>query len=354
MVEIFKKLKNMSKHIVYILLTLILISCKKDDVEIDSPIEQEPILNLSSSNPPFTIDLSSVKFYQDVSYDADILNVFDFFMPNKSTPSSLCIIIHGGGFVSGDKTQPYSSTYFKSLINNLLSNNIAVASINYRFLEDNETEGLLKCLNDSKRALQFMRYYSNPLNFNKQKVVLMGSSAGAGTSLWIGFNDDMADADNLDPILRETTRVQGIVGTSTQSNYDFLEWHNNVFSEYQINGLDFDTVKSIMTETTILKYFGVSSLSELSSSEIITYRNSVNMLDLMSNDDPEFYILTSGVPYSSPNNTSELYHHPLHVKSLKEKAIQTSTAGMFYCPELGIDTRNGENIENFILRKIGE
>lgn len=345
----------MKKLVIYPFLILILISCKKNEVTDDiDPIGQEPILNLSSSNPPFTLDLSSANFYQDISYDTDVLNVFDFFMPNKNTASSLCIIIHGGGFVGGDKTQPYSSTYFKSLINNLLSNNIAVASINYRFIENNETEGLIKCLNDSKRALQFMRYYSNTLNFNKQKIVLIGSSAGAGTSLWIGFNDDLADINNPDPILRETTRIQGIVGTSTQSNYDVLEWHNNVFSEYQISGFNLDTVKSIMTETTILKYFGVNSFSELSSSQIVTYRNNVNMLNLMSNDDPEFYITTSGIPYTSPNNTSELYHHPLHVESLKDKANLTNATGIFYCPELGIDTRNGENIENFILRKIGE
>lgn len=30
-------------------------------------------------------------------------------------------------------------------------------------------------------------------------VILAGGSAGAGTSLWIGFNDEMADPSNQDP-----------------------------------------------------------------------------------------------------------------------------------------------------------
>lgn len=321
---------------------------------VQEPIVQEPKLNLSSSNSPFLLDLSSATFYQDVAYGTDELNVFDFFMPNKSAPSSLCIIIHGGGFVGGDKTQAYAGTYFKELINNLLQNNIAVASINYRFVEENETEGLIKCLNDSKTALQFMRYHSNSLKFEKQKVVVLGTSAGAATGLWIGFNDEMADTNTTDPILEESTRVQGIVGIYTQSNYDVLEWHNTIFSEYRTSGFNFDEVKSLLTENRILKYFGVSDFSELSSNEIIKYRNKVDMLGLMSDDDPEFYITTSGVPYKLPNKASDLYHHPLHVKSLKDKADQTGATGIFHCPELGIDTRNGEDIELFILRKIGK
>jgi len=346
--------------LIQLFLILTLISCGNDNEIIDTtnnipkePEAQEPELNISPSNPPFTIDLLSANFYEDISYNSDTLNVFDFFMPNDSLPSSLLIYIHGGGFVSGDKSQSYTSTYFQTLINNLLSNNVAVATVNYRFVETNDTGGILKSLNDSKRALQFMRYYANSLGIQKDKVVVLGSSAGGGTALWLGFNDDMANANSSDSILRESTRIQGLISTSTQSNYDFLEWHNNVFSEYQVNGFNQDTVVNIMSETTILKYYGVSTFTELSSTEILTYRAKVDMLQLMSSDDPEFYISNRNTPYNSPTNTSELYHHPLHLKALQDKSIETNALGIFYSPELGVDTRNGENLENFILRKIG-
>ena len=75
----------------------------------------------------------------------------------------------------------------------LLNNNIAVATINYRLLTENETEGILKCLNDSKRALQYIRYIHNELNIDKSNVGLYGGSAGAGTVFWLGTNDDMKD-----------------------------------------------------------------------------------------------------------------------------------------------------------------
>ena len=229
-----------------------------------------------------------------------------------------------------------------------------MATLNYRFVVDNDNEGIIKSLNDSKRGLQFMRYYANSLNFNKDKVVMIGSSAGGGTVLWLGLNDDMADANNADPVLKESTRIQGLIATSTQSNYDFLEWHNTVFAEYQVNGFDRDTIVDIMSESTMLKYHGVPTFADLFSAEMLTYRANVDMLSSMSDDDPEFYISTKNVAYTSPTNTSELYHHPLHVKALEDRANQTNANGIFYCPELSVDTRNGENLENFIIRKIGD
>jgi alpha/beta hydrolase fold len=332
-------------------LVLIFSACKKETTTPQT--NPTPILTLVASNSPFTLTLSGATFYENIPYDSHPLTKFDFFMPNQTSPAGLCILIHGGGFTGGDKAEPYANNDYKTVINNLLAHNVAVASINYRFIETTETEGLLKCLHDAKRALQFMRYYSSSLNFNKQKVVLVGSSAGAGTSLWIGFNTDMADPNNADAILKESTRVQGIVALSTQASYDIMEWHNSIFSSYQTNGFNYQSVKSIMTEASILNYYGVNNSTDLSSSSTTTYRTKVDMLALMSSDDPEFYVENAGIANSLPTNTNELYHHPLHLKALKDRASATQTNGIFYSPELSIDTRNGESIEAFILRKLG-
>lgn len=47
-----------------------------------------------------------------------------------------------------------------------------------------------------------------------------GGSAGAGTSLWIGFHDEMADPKNEDPVLRESTRLSCMAVFGAQSTYD--------------------------------------------------------------------------------------------------------------------------------------
>lgn len=340
----------MKKLLPYLILIIFFISCKKDEI---NPIVEETGLSLVSSTQPFNLTTSNVNFYENISYGNFERNVFDIFLPNSETPTSLVIFIHGGGFTGGDKNIPYTDQGFQQLIDYLLAQNIAFATINYRFLEDNETEGVLKPLNDSKRALQFMKYYSNSLNINKNKVVLLGSSAGAGTSLWLAFNDDMAIINSEDKILKESTRVQGLVCTETQSSYDILEWQNSTFSEYQALGLNFDTILNLVGEQTLLKFYGANSMSELNTTAIQQDRIKLDMLNLLTSDDPELYLSNSNNDYVYPTTNTQLLHHPLHSKVLMDKALIENVPVVVYLPSMNIDTRNGESILDFIIRKIG-
>lgn len=64
-------------------------------------------------------------------------------------------------------------------------------------------------------------------NLDPKRVGSTGGSAGAGTSLWIGFHDDMADPKNSDPVLRESTRLTCMAVEAAQSSYDprvIKEW----------------------------------------------------------------------------------------------------------------------------------
>jgi len=215
-----------------------------------------------------------------------------------------------------------------------------VASINYRFINDNDTEGVLKSLNDSKRALQFIKYHANNLNINKNKILLIGSSAGAGTSLWIGLSDDMALDNSSDP--------------STQSSYDVVEWHNSTFYEYQSQGLDFEAILNLAGEQTLLNFYGINNLSELNSPEIQAIRVRLDMLGLLSSDDPEILVSNADVPYTYPENNADLLHHPLHAKAILDNATQNNVVCKAYIPQMGIDNTNGESILEFIIRKIGD
>ena len=316
-----------------------------------SAAAQEKSLNLILAVSPIKLSNSGYKFYKDIPYGEFKENVFDIFLPASKQPASLVINIHGGGFINGDKAQGNQNS---ALINSLLSNNIAFASINYRFLTAEDGEGVLKCLNDSKRALQFIRYYSKSLNIDKNNVILTGGSAGAGTSLWIGFNDDMADKKNADPVLRESTRVKAVVALNTQADYDVLEWHNNVFKEYQSQGLDQKYLMRLGTQKRVLAFYGFKNPDEINSTVSKAYRNKVSMLKLMSNDDPEIYVENVNIPYKMPATLGELEHHPLHAKALMDKAVETHIKGTFYIPKMNIDTRKGEDKEDFIVRVLGK
>lgn len=170
----------------YFFATLLIMSVgcsKKQDAAVT------PATNISYSNSPFDLQGINAKFAKDISYDSKPRTQFDIWMPNSSAPTGLVIYVHGGGFTSGDKDFVYTAQSggawdFPSDIRYLLQNNIAFATIRYTFLNTTgETEGIKKPMNDIKRALQFLRHKASDFNIDKNKIILSGNSAGAGSSL---------------------------------------------------------------------------------------------------------------------------------------------------------------------------
>jgi len=148
----------------------------------------------------------------NVSYGPHERNVMDVWKARSDRPTPLLVFIHGGGFQGGGKeaVQAY-------LLNGCLANGISVASINYRLSPEVKFPAHYM---DSARAIQFARTKAKEWNLDPKRVAASGGSAGAGTSLWIGFHDDMADPKNSDPVLRESTRLSCMVVFGAQSTYD--------------------------------------------------------------------------------------------------------------------------------------
>ncbi|MCO6497996.1 MAG: carboxylesterase family protein [Chitinophagaceae bacterium] len=299
---------------------------------------------------PINLGTTNASFYKNIPYDDSKETVFDIFLPKSKSPTALVMFIHGGGFIGGDKSDPLRGPGSIEMIKTFLSNNIAFATINYTLLNSQSTQGVLECLNDSKRALQFMRYNAKTLNIDKNNVVLMGASAGAGTSLWIGFHDEMAQKDATDPVMRESTRVKGIVVMSTQSTYAINSWAEKVFFPFKAQGLTQDYIVEKIGKARIMNFYGITNWSEIYSAKTMEYSAAVDMLDMMSSDDPEFYVMNQGRPDTFPKTTGELNHHPLHSKALMDEAAKKGVKGKFIIDGMKINTTKGESRENFVIR----
>ncbi len=140
----------------------------------------------------------------DVPYGTHPKQVLDFYKAQSSTPTPLVFYIHGGGWTAGSKAG----------IGNLaecLKAGISVVSIEYRFIADAEQDGVKPPvrapLHDAARALQFVRSKAAEWNIDKMRIGASGGSAGACSSLWLAFHDDLADPKSDDPIARESTRL---------------------------------------------------------------------------------------------------------------------------------------------------
>jgi acetyl esterase len=148
----------------------------------------------------------------DVAYGPHERNVMDVWKAKSDHPTPLLVFIHGGGFRGGSKEalQP-------ALLKGCLEAGISVASINYRLSPEVAFPAHYL---DSARAIQFARLKAKEWNIDPKRVAASGGSAGAGTSLWIGFHDDLADPKSDDPVLRESTRLSCMVVMGAQSTYD--------------------------------------------------------------------------------------------------------------------------------------
>lgn len=157
---------------------------------------------------------------------------FDFWKAESDKPTPVVLMIHGGGWVGGDKSGYGYGT--GAVLKPFLDEGISVAAINYRFIaqamEQNVEPPVKACLEDAARALQTIRSKAKEWNIDPNRVGATGSSAGACTSLWLAFHKDLADPQSDDPIARQSTRLTCAAVRGAQTSLDpkeLREWIPN-------------------------------------------------------------------------------------------------------------------------------
>jgi len=113
----------------------------------------------------------------NLSYGANASQKLDLGLPaNRTTNTALVIVVHGGGWSSGDKGE------LTWLLNGLKQRAFAVANINYR-LTLNTADNYKMQLDDLDSAIQFAIRQATLQTFSNQKIYIVGHSAGAHLSL---------------------------------------------------------------------------------------------------------------------------------------------------------------------------
>ena len=302
------------------------------------------ILNFSFIFPQKNIiDIDSVikvdnyKVFKNISYGADKKNKLDLWVADTKLKTPFVIYIHGGGFGAGNKSAAYTKDNFKK-IKKLLENNISFATIDYRF--KNNDDFLLSSFNDAKRALQYLKFYSDKYNLQKSKVALMGASAGATSSLWIGLQDDLSDKKSKDPVLRESTKVSCIVGIAAAHSLNLIRWKDmaNVDEAY---------LKSIFE-----KYLGKMDTEKwMERSFNKNYISEVDFFEKMDSNDPPIFIINYG-KNTKPKNIADFHHNPLHAKLLKNRADSLKIKNVVYAPGIGIIDESNKDMVDFIIENL--
>lgn len=119
---------------------------------------------------------------QNISYGSNPSQVFDLGLPaGRTTATSLVVVVHGGGWATGDKSE------LTWLLNGLKQRGFAVANINYR-LTLNTPDNYKMQLDDVDSAVQFTLRQATMQTFNGQKLYIVGHSAGGHLSLCYAYS----------------------------------------------------------------------------------------------------------------------------------------------------------------------
>jgi acetyl esterase/lipase len=186
-------------------------------------------------------------------------------------------------------------------VEKLLAEGISVVAINYRLMKHAaEVVPPVKApLHDAARALQFVRSKAAEWNIDKLRIGAAGGSAGACSSLWLTFHDDLADPDSEDPVARESTRLWCAAVTGAQTTLDprqMKKWTPNSRYGGHAFGLD-PFAKFLAGREKILPWIAEYSPYALASS-----------------DDPPVYLI-----YSTPPDLGQDQKDPTHTSNFGVK-----------------------------------
>ena len=139
----------------------------------------------------------------------------DAYLSEGAAPSPAVVFIHGGGWRGGDKAQVP-----EFLRRAMFDAGVSIISINYRL----SGEALYPAqVDDTTRAVQFVRYQAKEWRLKPDRIAVMGPSAGGHLSLWIGLHDDRANPKSSDLVERQSSRACAIVNYFGPTDFHLLQ-----------------------------------------------------------------------------------------------------------------------------------
>ena len=193
-------MQNIYQKIFLILMSIISVSCINSD---------------DSNNSTST----SLEFYQElnISYGSHSDQVFDLYLPaNRTQETKVMILIHGGGWTSGDKSDMNS---FRDYILQNLSD-IAVVNMNYR-LANETTDAYPTQINDITSVVDFLKNKQSEYVISDD-LGFIGTSAGGHLALLWSY---AFDSNN------QTDMVCSVVGPTNFTDPAYLENTNPILQE---------------------------------------------------------------------------------------------------------------------------
>lgn len=235
----------------------------------------------------------------NVSYGPHERNVLNFWRAKSDKPTPLIFQIHGGGWIRGDMSTTLDPTDW-------LDHGFSVVSIRYRLTG---TDPLPAPVHDAARALQFVRHHAREWNIDPARIICMGSSAGATSSLWLALHDDLADPKSPDPVARESTKPFAAIANRPQTSLD---------PKWILDNIGPEAIKHAMT----YQSFGAPSAQAMLEhpERYAAAVREYSVIEHVDAGDPPLFVQVDADATVPAKSTSHGIHHPRFGTALKERA----------------------------------
>jgi acetyl esterase len=141
----------------------------------------------------------------------DVSLTLDAFVPDGAGPFPTCILVHGGGFMRGDK-----QTFIKPLFEPLSKAGFTWFTINYRLAPQHRWPA---CAEDVETAIRWVKSHAAEYKVDAGRIALIGESAGGHLVSWVGAR------------ATDETRVAAVVPFYAPHDLELQVRHRNALGE---------------------------------------------------------------------------------------------------------------------------
>ena len=240
----------------------------------------------------------------------------DLYIPTTGDgPFPIVIMVHGGGFMFGDKSDGAGLTG----VDQLLEAGYAVASINYRLSGEATWPAQIQ---DAKAAVRFLRVVADEYNLDPEHFGAWGASAGGNLVALLGTTCGVAELEGADlGNADQSSCVQAVVdwfgpidflkldeqfaGTECAQNHDAAD-----SPESKLVGAPIQTVPDIVATTNAMSYIDPEDAPFLiqhgSADCNIPPVQGKNLADALGADKATYYLIDGaghgGAQFETPEN----------------------------------------------------
>ncbi|NWJ50423.1 MAG: alpha/beta hydrolase [Bacteroidetes bacterium] len=144
----------------------------------------------TDTSTPTTTTTATGTTYTNIVYAAtSSAEKMDIYLPSGSGPFPVVVLIHGGAFLMGDKSDEAADAAV------LVANGYAAVSVNYRLSGEAQFPAQIQ---DCKAAVRFLRANSTKYKLNPDKIASWGGSAGGNLSALLGTSGGISELEGAE------------------------------------------------------------------------------------------------------------------------------------------------------------